>query len=219
MVMSRGETTPGQRPLHHGMTGGNRVSQPRRTTMELIEHLRPHLSEQEHSALRTLLHAHEHRAARNANEVEQEQMTRGQVLADRITGLVGSWRFIIGQSTLLGAWLVINAIGWALSWDPYPFILLNLVLSFQAAFTAPIIMMSQNRQTSRDRMESELDYEVNRRAEMEVAMIQARLDDLGGRQWDALVTLQEEQLSLLRDIAALSARVEQHIAGNTSPNS
>jgi uncharacterized membrane protein len=109
---------------------------------------------------------------------------------------------------------VVNGIGWALSWDPYPFILLNLVLSFQAAFTAPIIMMSQNRQTSRDRMESELDYDVNRRAEAEVAMIQARLADLGGRQWDALVTLQEEQLRLLRDIANLSASLEQHITAS-----
>lgn len=188
------------------------MNQTHRTTRDILEHLRPHLTEREHAIVRAALHAHTEPATRNVNEVEQERLTRGQVMADRIMNLVGSWRFIIGQSILLGGWLVVNAIGWAFSWDPYPFILLNLVLSFQAAFTAPIIMMSQNRQASRDRMASELDYEVNRRAETEVAMIQARLDDLGGRQWDALVTLQEEQLALLRDIADLSARLEQHIA-------
>ena len=187
------------------------MAQIRSTSKELLEHLRPHLSEHEHAVLRAALHAHEHPATKNANAVEQDQLGTGQLMADKITRLVGSWRFIISQSILLGGWLVVNAIGWALSWDPYPFILLNLVLSFQAAFTAPIIMMSQNRQASRDRMESELDYEVNRRAETEVAMIQARLSDLAGRQWDALVTLQEEQLALLRDIADLSSRLERHI--------
>lgn len=178
---------------------------------DLLERIRPHVSDHEHVLLRAALHAHENPQARNANEVEQVRLSAGQLMADRTTSLVGSWRFIISQSLLLGAWLVVNGIGWALSWDPYPFILLNLVLSFQAAFTAPIIMMSQNRQASRDRMESELDYDVNRRAEAEVAMIQARLADLAGRQWDALVTLQEEQLTLLRDIAELSTRLEQHI--------
>jgi uncharacterized membrane protein len=181
---------------------------------DLLERIRPHVSDHEHVLLRAALHAHENPQARNANEVEQDRLSAGQLMADRITSLVGSWRFIISQSLLLGAWLVVNGIGWALSWDPYPFILLNLVLSFQAAFTAPIIMMSQNRQASRDRMESELDYDVNRRAEAEVAMIQARLADLAGRQWDALVTLQEEQLTLLRDIAELSARLEQHITAD-----
>ncbi len=190
------------------------MGQTHRTTRELLEHLRPHLTDREHAILRAALHAHAHPVTRNANEVEQERLSRGQLMADRITKLVGSWRFIIGQSFLLGGWLAVNAIGWAFSWDPYPFILLNLVLSFQAAFTAPIIMMSQNRQASRDRIESELDYEVNRRAETEVAMIQGRLDDLGGRQWDALVTLQEEQLALLRQIAELSARLEQHITAS-----
>jgi uncharacterized membrane protein len=179
---------------------------------DLLERIRPHISDHEHVVLRAALHAHENPLAKNANEVEQDRLNAGQLMADKITGVVGSWRFIISQSILLGGWLVVNAIGWALSWDPYPFILLNLVLSFQAAFTAPIIMMSQNRQASRDRMESELDYDVNRRAEAEVAMIQARLGDLAGRQWDALVTLQEEQLRLLRDIAELSARLEQHIS-------
>ncbi len=196
------------------VTGATSVSQTHRTAGELLDHLKPHLTDREHAILRAALHAHTHPTTRNANEIEKERLSHGQMMADRITKLVGSWRFIIGQSILLSGWLVVNAIGWAFSWDPYPFILLNLVLSFQAAFTAPIIMMSQNRQSSRDRMESELDYEVNRRAETEVAMIQARLDDLGGRQWDALVTLQEEQLALLRQIAGLSARLQQHITAS-----
>jgi uncharacterized membrane protein len=186
---------------------------------DLLDRVRPHVSDHDHVVLKAALDAHEHPLSKNANEVEQNQLSVGQLMADRITGLVGSWRFIISQSVLLGGWLIVNGIGWALSWDPYPFILLNLVLSFQAAFTAPIIMMSQNRQTTRDRMESELDYDVNRRAEAEVAMIQARLADLTGRQWDALVTLQEEQLNLLRDIAALSTRPDRHITQPGAPTS
>ncbi|HWV36582.1 MAG TPA: DUF1003 domain-containing protein, partial [Thermomicrobiales bacterium] len=147
-----------------------------RSLSDLVERLRPHLTEREAGLLHALIH--QHPTVRNPNKVEQEILTSGERWADRITNVVGSWRFIIIQAFILIMWLIINAIGWALRWDPYPFILLNLVLSFQAAFTAPIIMMSQNRQASRDRLEAELDFEVNRHAEREVALIRERLDDL-----------------------------------------
>src|SRR5713101_7684290 len=78
-------------------------------------------------------------------------LTLGQHVADVIAATVGSWRFIIIQSILLAAWLILNVVGWINHWDPYPFILLNLALSFQAAYSAPIIMMSQNRASARDR--------------------------------------------------------------------
>lgn len=176
---------------------------------DLVERLRPHLSEREAHLLGVVIRQLDYPPARNPNDVERERLTLGERWADAITALVGSWRFIITQAALLALWLIVNAIGWALRWDPYPFILLNLVLSFQAAFTAPIIMMSQNRQASRDRLEAELDFEVNRRAEHEVALIQSRLDDLSGRQWEELLRLQQEQLEILTRIEALSNEVRQ----------
>jgi uncharacterized membrane protein len=89
-------------------------------------------------------------------------------LADAVAATVGSWRFILIQSGLLIAWITGNAVTGRGAWDPYPFILLNLMLSFQAAYTAPIIMMSQNRQASKDKLLAENDYQVNLKAEMEI---------------------------------------------------
>lgn len=177
--------------------------------LDAFNRIRPHLTEHEAIALRRLIHQHEQTQTPNLNTLEAERITLGERSADRIAATVGSWRFILTQSLILTGWLILNAIAWSFRWDPYPFILLNLVLSFQAAFTAPIIMMSQNRQSSRDRLEAELDFDVNRRAENEVARIQRRLDDLAGQQWDALVTLQREQLDLLRRIESISERLDQ----------
>jgi uncharacterized membrane protein len=142
-----------------------------------------------------------------------EQMTLGQRAADVVTTSVGSWTFILIQSGILLIWLIVNSLAWLRHWDPYPFILLNLVLSFQAAFTAPIIMMSQNRQAARDRTEAVEDYAVDRQAEEEVEEIQNRLDDLAGRQWDTLVALQREQLDLLHRIDELSRAIHQRTSG------
>jgi uncharacterized membrane protein len=108
---------------------------------------------------------------RNPNELDQEQITFGQHASDVIAATVGSWRFIIIQSTLLLFWATLNATAWVRHWDPYPFILMNLVLSLQAAYTAPMIMMSQNRQAIRDRQEAHNDYLVNQRAEEEIRAI------------------------------------------------
>ena len=146
---------------------------------------------------------------RNINELVEERLTPGQRAADGVARIVGSWRFILIQSVFLVLWMIINVVGWIRTWDPYPFILLNLVLSFQAAFTAPVIMMSQNRQEERDRMDADQDARVDRRAELEVAAIHARLDELAGRQWKALVQLQQEQLTLLRRIEQLTTAVHE----------
>jgi uncharacterized membrane protein len=118
---------------------------------------------------------HEHVVIKNANEVVREQLTTGQRAADWIAAKVGSWEFIIGQSTLLTLWAVLNVTAWVRHWDPYPFILMNLVLSLQAAYTAPMIMMSQNRKADRDRIEAHIDYEINQKAETEIKII---LDNL-----------------------------------------
>lgn len=100
----------------------------------------------------------------------------GDRMADAIAAAVGSWRFIIIQSCLLCVWITLNLIAWVQRWDPYPFVLLNLVLSFQAAFTAPIIMMSQNRQSQIDRSKAELDYQVNLKAELDIEALHAKID-------------------------------------------
>jgi uncharacterized membrane protein len=100
----------------------------------------------------------------------------GQRLADGVAATVGSWRFIIVQSCLLLLWIVLNVVGWIQAWDPYPFILLNLALSFQAAYTAPILMMSQNRQSEIDRQHAEIDYRINIKAELEIEQLHQKID-------------------------------------------
>lgn len=114
---------------------------------------------------------HAHPPVRNVNDIEAERLTLGQRAADRVATLVGSWRFIGVQSVLLAAWAGFNLLAWTRHWDPYPFILMNLLLSLQAAYTAPVLMMSQNRMAARDRLEAHNDYEVNRKAEEEVRAV------------------------------------------------
>ena len=119
---------------------------------------------------------HDHAPVKNINEVITEQLTFGQRAADWVVARVGSWGFIIGQSSLLGIWALLNVTAWIQHWDPYPFILMNLVLSLQAAYTAPMIMMSQNRQAARDRLEAHNDYEINLKAVVEIRTIMETLD-------------------------------------------
>ena len=95
-------------------------------------------------------------------------LTTGQRAADAVAAVMGSWRFLIGQSIFLAVWLILNGVAWVAHWDPYPFILLNLMLSFQAAYAAPVLLMSSNRQAAVDRGQASSDYLVNQRAEAEV---------------------------------------------------
>lgn len=118
---------------------------------------------------------HNHPPIVNVNRLEEEQLSFGQRAADAIASAVGSWRFIITQSVLLVIWVILNITAYVQHWDPYPFILMNLVLSTQAAYTAPMIMMSQNRQAIRDRLEAHNDYVINQKAEEE---IRAMMDHL-----------------------------------------
>lgn len=107
--------------------------------------------------------------------------TSGQKLADNVSAVIGSWRFILIQSIILLAWLALNITAWIKHWDPYPFILLNLMLSFQAAYAAPIIMMSQNRMSEKDRQKAERDFATNRKAEREIEDMQADLARIEGK--------------------------------------
>jgi uncharacterized membrane protein len=127
--------------------------------------------------------------ARNINEEHEKRLTAGERVSDRVASTIGSWRFIIIMSVILAAWITLNIIGWIRSWDPYPFILLNLVLSFQAAYAAPVIMMSQNRQGAKDRLRSEQDYETNRMSGIAVAHIHERIEEI--------LELQKRQMRLL----------------------
>jgi uncharacterized membrane protein len=116
--------------------------------------------------------------SRNVNEVEEEQMTLGQRVADRVADTIGSWRFIIIQSILIVLWIIINTIAWIEHWDPYPFILMNVMLSFQAAYAGPVIMMSQNRQSTKDRLAAEIDHQVNTKAELEINNLMRHIHEL-----------------------------------------
>jgi uncharacterized membrane protein len=141
-------------------------------------------------------------------ELEVDRLTPGQRAADWFTRQLGSWRFIVAQSAILAVWLVLDIVAWVSDWSYwYPFILLNLVLSFQAAYAGPIILMSQHRHAAKDRLTAEHDFQVDRLAELEVEAIQARLEELAGDRWDALLRLEERQLHLLERVeAALMAR-------------
>jgi len=116
--------------------------------------------------------------SRNVNEIAEEQMTLGQRVADKVADTIGSWRFIITQSIILTIWIILNVTAWINHWDPYPFILLNLMLSFQAAYAGPVIMMSQNRQSAKDRIAAEIDHQVNTKAEYEIGLLVRRMDEM-----------------------------------------
>ena len=111
-----------------------------------------------------------------------DERTRGERAADRLASFVGSWRFILAQSVAMGAWVTLNLVGvFARRWDPYPFILLNLVLSTQAAYTGPVLQLSQNRQSVRDRDKAEHDYDVNAQALALISELHAELVVRGER--------------------------------------
>ncbi|MSP42684.1 MAG: DUF1003 domain-containing protein [Alphaproteobacteria bacterium] len=134
-------------------------------------------------------HLHELRAQKPARHAPQHAPDRGALIADMVATTVGSWRFIIIQSVLLAVWIILNLIGYVYRWDPYPFILLNLLLSTQAAYAAPIIMMSQNRQAEIDRRNAEHDYRVNVKAELEIELLHNKIDALREQELLQLITI------------------------------
>src|SRR5471030_2571069 len=148
-------------------------------SMAVIESVKHGLQETEHHLLAELrLLRRQHRGATPGTQRPDTQLTAGQWIADRVAATMGSWRFIIIQSVILMFWIALNITAYVQRWDPYPFILLNLALSFQAAYAAPFIMMSQNRQQDIDRKEAENDYQVNIKAELEIELLHQKIDDL-----------------------------------------
>jgi uncharacterized membrane protein len=134
-----------------------------------------HLSAEETAELE---HLREVSPARGAAHVDLQPPLFRERLADAVAEQIGSWRFLLIQTIVLAGWITANVIGWMAEWDPYPFILLNLILSFQAAYTAPIIMMSQNRQAGIDRQRSLVDSEINLQAALEVKSLHEKVDTL-----------------------------------------
>lgn len=136
-----------------------------------------------------------------------DELTFGQRVADGVAATMGSWPFIIGQTLVLVLWIALNVTAFVERWDPYPFILLNLALSFQAAYAAPFIMMSQNRQQQIDRKEAENDYKINIKAELEIELLHQKIDELR----------EKEVLMLTNAIADLTALLTAKQANEHEP--
>jgi uncharacterized membrane protein len=139
--------------------------------------------------------------AKNPDLDYDKALTFGQRLADQIATFGGSWNFIIVFSVILFAWVLVNSVALVVRpFDPYPYILLNLMLSALAALQAPVIMMSQNRQEARDRLRAMHDYQVNLKAELEIRQLHQKIDHLLSHQWERLVEIQEIQMELIGEL-------------------
>jgi uncharacterized membrane protein len=166
----------------------------------LLEDEKGELTALEHEVVQSL-QEHDILSA-NIDSTFDQKLGVGERLADKIAAIGGSWRFIIGFGTFLLLWITANSL--AFFWrpaDPYPFILLNLMLSCLAAVQAPIIMMSQNRQEAKDRVRAEHDYRVNLKAELEIRHLHEKIDHLLLHQWERLVEIQQVQLELLNELS------------------
>jgi uncharacterized membrane protein len=135
----------------------------------------------------------------NIEEEFDEKRTFGEIVSDHLASFGGSWMFILSFLMLLGVWIAFNLARGTDTFDPYPFILLNLILSCIAALQAPVIMMSQKRQEAKDRMRSLNDYQVNLKAELEIRHLHEKLDHLISKQWQRLAEIQQVQLEIMQD--------------------
>lgn len=146
----------------------------------------------------------------NVDEDYAEQLTFGERMADRLAEFGGSWSFLIFFAIVVTIWIAINTVVLMRHpFDPYPYILLNLILSCIAAVQAPVIMMSQNRQGEKDRLRSQHDYRVNLKAELEIRQLNAKLDLLLTHQWQRLLEIQEMQIDLMQEISGGNSRKQR----------
>ena len=141
--------------------------------------------------------------SRNMNNEVIANLTFGQLLADKVATFGGTWTFIIIFGVILLLWVLLNAfilLHSGETFDPYPYILLNLFLSMLASIQAPVILMSQNRQSIKDRLEATHDYEVNLKAELEILSLHEKMDELREKNWTELILMQQEQIRLLTQL-------------------
>jgi uncharacterized membrane protein len=165
---------------------------------DLLEQDKGDLGELEKQVIKSM--QEEDLLSRNLNAEFDQKLTGGQKLADKMADVAGSWGFITGFLLVLVGWIAVNSIYLLRRpFDPFPFILLNLVLSCIAALQAPVIMMSQNRQESKDRLRAEHDYRINLKAELEIRTLNGKIDQLITHQWQRLLEIQEIQLELLEE--------------------
>ena len=161
--------------------------------MTTLAGLRHELHETEHKLLTKLrsvrrdLRRTQGRPGEGEPKMAAPELTLGQRIADVVAATMGSWSFIIIQSIFLAIWIVLNITAYVENWDPYPFILLNLALSFQAAYAAPFIMMSQNRQQDVDRMAAAHDHQINIKAELEIELLHQKVDMLREKEISELI--------------------------------
>jgi uncharacterized membrane protein len=148
-----------------------------------------------------------HPVSRDTNKSFSDDRTFGERIADAVATFGGSWTFIIIFCSILIAWIVLNSFVLANhggEFDPYPYILLNLFLSMTAALQAPIIMMSQNRQSAKDRIDAAHDYEVNLKAELEILSLHEKIDELKETKWLELIKMQQQQIEILERLSSKS---------------
>jgi uncharacterized membrane protein len=167
--------------------------------------LRKELHETEEKMLAELRALREKKRKVDSHEKPEPELTIGQKVADTVAATMGSWTFIIIQSAILFVWIVLNVTAVVMKWDPYPFILLNLALSFQAAYAAPFIMMSQNRQQDIDRKEAENDHQINIKAELEIELLHQKIDNLRENEVLLLTKAIADLTELLQDRAQAPA--------------
>jgi uncharacterized membrane protein len=129
---------------------------------------------------------------KNWHKTHEDDLGFGQKLADTVANGMGSWTFIITQTIFVALWMILNVLGFCFHWDVYPFILLNLVFSTQAAYAAPIIMMAQNRQNERDRIQAQADFKTNVDAKSEIEALQKQLSNIEIDKLDKIITLLQE---------------------------
>ncbi|MDN3676409.1 DUF1003 domain-containing protein [Flavobacterium paronense] len=129
---------------------------------------------------------------KNWHQQHAENLSFGSRLADKVASNMGSWRFIIIQTIIVGIWMLLNVVAYVSHWDPYPFILLNLLFSTQAAYAAPIIMMAQNRQNERDRAQAQADYQTNIEAKEEIEALAIKLNSMEVDKLDKIIRMLEE---------------------------
>lgn len=180
--------------------GGTTMENEKKNAARFLKREWEKLSEQEKKVIE--MFTKRSHVSRNVHAEARGYRTLGERVADSVAAFGGSWTFIFIFVGVLVAWVVLNSlILLGNAFDPFPYILLNLFLSMIAALQAPVIMMSQNRQAAIDRLNAEHDYEINLKAELEIAAVREKIDELHEAKWNELIALQREQLELLRRLA------------------
>jgi uncharacterized membrane protein len=155
---------------------------------------------------------HDHPPVVNVNDLADKQYTLGQKIADKVATGMGSWRFIIIQTTILALWAILNSVAWWVwKWDSYPFIAMNLLLSCQAAYAAPVIMMSQNRQSEKDRLTAQNDYDTDCKGEIEVRNIMEHLDHQDTLIFQIIKRLEAQHEEMLERLSRLDPELAKQL--------